>query len=119
MAPPSKSPESNAPNQPTPAADQQNTLQVEVTPEKTSTTYANFCRVAGAPEELFIDFGINPQPMTEGTGIIDVMQRVTMNYYTAKRFAQVLMMSIQQHEQAFGVIEVDVRKRVVDSGTQQ
>ena len=26
-------------------------------------TYANFCRVTGTPEELIIDFGLNPQPV--------------------------------------------------------
>jgi hypothetical protein len=35
-----------------------------------------------------------------------------MNFYTAKRLLSALAMTIQRHEQNFGNIELDVRKRV-------
>ena len=37
--------------------------QLQVDDSKAIATYANFCRVTGTPEELIVDFGLNPQPM--------------------------------------------------------
>ena len=119
MASPSENPKSDTPNQPAPQTEQQAAAQIEVSIDQTSTTYANFCRVAGAPEEVVVDFGINAQPAVEAPRTIDVAQRIVMNYYTAKRFSQVLMMSVQQHERTFGVIEVDVQKRVTNPPPQK
>jgi len=76
------------------------------------TSYANFCRITGTPEEVFIDFGINLQPFGPPTGSISIHQRIVMNYYTAKRLLQVLHLTIQRHETTFGVLETDVQKRV-------
>lgn len=75
-------------------------------------TYANFSRITGTPEELIVDFALNPEPHGVPTDPIKVEQRIVMNYYTAKRFAAALQLSIDRHEQAFGVIETDVQKRV-------
>ena len=119
LASPSENPKSDTPNQPAPQTEQQAAAQIEVSIDQTSTTYANFCRVAGAPEEVVVDFGINAQPAVEAPRTIDVAQRIVMNYYTAKRFSQVLMMSVQQHERTFGVIEVDVQKRVTNPPPQK
>ena len=113
LASPSENPQSSEPGQPAPEAPQ-SAPQVEVSMNRTATTYANFCRVAGAPEEMMVDFGVNAQPMANTEQTVVVAQRIVMNYYTAKRFAQVLMMSVQQHERAFGTVEVDVRKRVTN-----
>ncbi|MCH2129723.1 MAG: DUF3467 domain-containing protein [Pirellulaceae bacterium] len=111
MASSSESPPPTESQQPA-SPDQQNPSQVEVVTDSTSTTYANFCRVSGAPEEILVDFGVNSQPMSNTSQTVDMAQRIVMNYYTAKRFAQVLMMSLQQHEKVFGSVEVDVRKRI-------
>ena len=40
-----------------------------------------------------------------------------MNHYTAKRLLSALSMALQRHEQAFGVLETDVRRRVKPSVT--
>ena len=74
--------------------------------------YANFCRVVSTPEELIVDFGLNPQPMGVPTEPIPVNQRIVVNFYTAKRLYHALGMTLQRHEKAFGVLEVDVNKRV-------
>jgi len=74
--------------------------------------YANFCRVSSTPEEMILDLGLNPQPMGVGDVTIKVSQRIIMNHYTAKRLLSALSMALQRHEQAFGVLETDVRKRV-------
>ena len=78
-----------------------------------AASYANFCRVTGTPEELIIDFGLNAQPFGTPTEPVMVTQRIVTNYYTAKRLLHALHLSVQRHEQAFGVLETDVNKRVV------
>jgi uncharacterized protein DUF3467 len=87
--------------------------RVEVTDKHALSLYANFCRVTGTPEELILDFGLNAQPFGVPTEPVDVKHRIVVNYYTAKRMLQALHMSVQRHEQAFGVLETDVQKRVV------
>jgi len=86
--------------------------RIEVDSSTTIPTHANFCRVSGTPEEVVIDFGLNPQPNTQNPDPIAVSQRVVVSYYTAKRLLQVLHMTVQQHEGAFGVLETDFRKRM-------
>ncbi|MBN1908483.1 MAG: DUF3467 domain-containing protein [Pirellulales bacterium] len=77
-----------------------------------ASCYANFCRVTGTPEELVIDFGLNPQPFGVPTHPIPLTQRVVINLYTAKRLTQVLQATLHRHESTFGAIETDVQKRV-------
>ena len=97
---------------PAAAPQQQQQYQVQVDDSKVMATYANFCRVTGSPEELIIDFGLNPQPTGGPTKPVPVTQRVTMNYYTAKRLYGALAMAVQRHEAVFGTIETDAQKRV-------
>ena len=93
---------------PTPAPQQ--TLTVD--DAHSTASYANFCRVTGSPEELIVDFGLNPQPIGIPTDPIEVKQRIIMNYYTAKRLLGALNMSIQRHESVFGVLETDINQRL-------
>ncbi|HEV3341522.1 MAG TPA: DUF3467 domain-containing protein [Pirellulales bacterium] len=88
---------------------------VKVDDSKLIAMYANFCRVTGTPEELIIDFGLNPQPFGVPTEPVIVNQRIVTNFYTAKRMLHALQLTVQRHEQAFGVLETDVQKRVVPS----
>ncbi len=110
------SPATNSePSQPAEASqkpDQPQRQAVEVDDSQASASYANFCRVTGTPEELIIDFGLNNQPFGTPTAPIKLNQRLVVNFYTAKRLLAALQMSIQRHEQAFGVLETDVRLRV-------
>jgi hypothetical protein len=96
---------------PAPAAPQQ-MVQIEVEDSHVTASYANFCRVTGSPEELIIDFGLNPQPVGVPKSPIAVTQRVIVNYYTAKRLLHALSLSVQRHEAVFGVLETDIQKRV-------
>jgi hypothetical protein len=97
---------------PAPAPQQQQRIQVEIDDSKVLATYANFCRVTGTPEELIIDFGLNPQPFGMPTHPIPVTQRIITNFFTAKRMLHALQLTIQRHEATFGVLETDVQKRV-------
>jgi hypothetical protein len=91
---------------------QQQVAPVRFDDSKVTATYANFCRVTGTPEELIIDFGLNPQPIGIPTTPIVVTDRIVTNFYTAKRMLYALQTTIQRHEQTFGVLEIDVQKRV-------
>src|SRR5689334_25432317 len=90
--------------------------RVEITDKDAVCLYANFCRVTGTPEELILDFGLNAQPFGVPTEPVDVKQRIVVNYFTAKRMLQALHMSVQRHEQAFGLLETDVQNCVVAVG---
>lgn len=105
----------NAPEEKSNPAPQQEAARpqpIAIDDSKIVATYANFCRVTGTPEELIIDFGLNPQPVGPPSGPIPVTQRIVTNFYTAKRMLHALQMTIQRHEAVFGVLEIDVQKRV-------
>jgi hypothetical protein len=92
---------------------QQQRQQVTVDTVGSVTSYANFCRVTGTPEELIIDFGLNTQPFGVPTDPVKITQRIVTNFFTAKRMLHALQLTLQRHEAAFGVLETDVQKRVV------
>ena len=105
---PQKAPESTGAAEPQAA-------MLQVDESKALSAYANFCRVTGTPEEVIFDFGLNTQPGGPPTAPIAVNQRLIMSYFTAKRMLAALQMTIARHEQAFGVLETDIRKRIVRS----
>jgi hypothetical protein len=73
--------------------------------------YSNFARVTATPEEVIVDFALNPNPFMAGKQEVSVTQRLIMNFYTAKRLCSALVMTLQRHEATFGPIELDVRRR--------
>jgi hypothetical protein len=75
------------------------------------TAYSNFARVTATPEEVIIDFALNPNPFGHGKQEVVVTQRLIMNFYTAKRLCRALLATLQRHESAFGAIELDVQRR--------
>jgi hypothetical protein len=85
--------------------------QFSVDTSQLSTVYANFCRVTGTPEELVLDFGLNTQLAPTPAEPIKLSHRLVLNFYTAKRLLGALHMALQQHENVYGVLEVDVSKR--------
>ncbi len=95
-----------------PAPEAQQTQEVIVDDANANAGYANFCRVSSTPEELILDLGLNPTPYATGKVDVKVNQRIILNHFTAKRLWSALSMALQRHEQAFGVLETDVRKRV-------
>ena len=75
-------------------------------------SYANFCRVTGTPEEVIIDFALNPNPFSRQNQTVKIDNRVVLNLYTAKRLYAALQQTIMRHEQNFGVIELNVQRRL-------
>ncbi len=121
---PEQGAEATAPTTPesgaAPAAGQQPArAQIQIDDSSAMASYANFCRVTGTPEELIIDFGLNPQPFGVPSQPIPINQRLITNFYTAKRMLHALSMTIQRHEATFGVLETDVQKRVMPGVAQQ
>jgi len=87
-------------------------------PTKISTegivpAYANLCRVTSTPEEVIMDFAVNPNAFGQ---VLDeplkLSHRIVMNYHAAKRVTIILTETIRRHEKAYGEIELDPRKRV-------
>lgn len=99
-----------------PAAEGQGAPQVppqfSVDTSSLSTAYANFCRVTGTPEELVLDFGLNTQMNPTPNEPVKLTHRLVVNYFTAKRLLGALHMAVQQHENVYGVLEIDIQKRV-------
>jgi Protein of unknown function (DUF3467) len=85
----------------------------EIVVDDTATLpiYSNFCRVTATPEEVLLDFGLNPQPFASGRQDVKATQRVVLNFFTAKRLLSAIGMTIQRHEQTFGSIELDISRR--------
>ena len=46
-----------------PAQQLQPQMQIDVDDTHVMASYSNFCRVTGSPDEMTIDFGLNPQPV--------------------------------------------------------
>ncbi len=90
---------------------QQQVTEVVVDDSGTMPSYSNFCRVTATPEEVILDFGLNPQPFAQGRQEVKANTRLVMNFYTAKRLYAALQMTIQRHEATFGSVELDVRRR--------
>ena len=102
-------------------ANPQQSQQTEVVVDDSGVlpSYSNFCRVTATPEEVILDFGLNPQPFATGRQDVKAIQRIVMNYYTSKRLLTALGMTIQRYEGTFGPIELDVRRRARTAQTQQ
>ncbi len=93
------------------------TPAIQVHDKHVVASYVNFCRVSGTPEELILDFGLNSNaPGAAEPEAIATEQRVVLNYFTAKRLWQVLAMTVERHESTFGVIEVNVERRLGGHG---
>ncbi len=86
---------------------------------RTSEAYANFCKVALTPEELVLDFGLNPQMAPNPSEPVKITHRLILNFFTAKRLLIALHRAVQQHENTFGVLEIDVNKRARPQGGRQ
>lgn len=86
--------------------------RVELDESQVAALYANVCRVASTPEEVILDLALDPNPLQDGPRTVRVAQRVILNHYTAKRLIALLAAVVERHEQAFGNLETDVRKRL-------
>ena len=88
--------------------------QVQIVQSEMKTSYANVCRIAQTPNEVIIDFGLNPN--FYGTILEEPLKlenRVVMSHDAAKRLCLHLTSTIQNFEARYGPIELDVTKRLL------
>lgn len=97
--------------QQTPPTEQQQQSEIVLKEDNAHAAYSNFARVTATPEEVIVDFALNPNPFMAGKQEVQVTNRIIMNFYTAKRLWNALGMTLQRHEGTFGSIELDVRRR--------
>lgn len=75
--------------------------------------YANVSRLFATPNEVVMDFALNLNafgPMVEEEA--QIVSRVVTSYDGAKRLWVHLTQTLQAYEQKYGVIELDVAKRL-------
>ncbi len=87
-------------------------VRITLDDKNLEASYSNFCRVTGSPEEVIIDFALNPNPFSREDQTVKIDRRLVLNYYTAKRLFAALQQTIIRHEQNFGVIELNVQRRL-------
>jgi len=101
--------EGNVTEQPAPSGPQ---VKITLDDASVQACYSNFCRVTGTPEEVIIDFSLNPNPYSQQDQKIKIDNRLVLNHYTGKRLFAALQQTIMRHEQNFGVIELNVQRRL-------
>jgi hypothetical protein len=81
--------------------------------ESIKTSYANVCRIAQTPNEVIVDFGMNPnffgQVLDEP---VTLDHRIILSHDAAKRLCIHLTNTIQAYEAKYGTIELDIAKRI-------
>lgn len=94
---------------------QQSQMQLQIDETKVESYYSSTARVYGSAEELVVDFsqGIRPSGQ-DNVSVMKIDARVLLSPWAAKRLALALGQAVQRYEQAYGVLEIDARKRMVD-----
>ncbi|MCS6863851.1 MAG: DUF3467 domain-containing protein [Gemmataceae bacterium] len=88
-------------------------MQIPVDASRRETAYVNFVQAHINADEIYLDMGTFSQVITPaGPDPIVLTHRLIMNFVTAKRLADLLRRAITQHEQMFGVIELDPQRRL-------
>ena len=89
------------------------TVSVEIDATTMRTTYTNFFRITGNPDEVVLDLGFYSQVQTKnGNEPAKLTERLIMNFLTAKKLRDALKTVVARHEDAFGEIELDPSKSV-------
>ena len=94
-----------------PQATQQVQIQVDAASLKTS--YSNVVGIAANINEVYLTFGVNSDPYNPApTDPVKLDNRVIMTPDAAKRLCLNLNATLAAFEQRFGVIELDLQKRI-------
>jgi hypothetical protein len=90
------------------------TTQQRITTDDARVSYVNFCRGTLTPEEVILDLGFNVNSF--GVKVLEedlqIENRVILSPAAAKRLLLLLNDMLQRHEQNFGPVEVDFRRRL-------
>ena len=102
--------------------DKQQKIQVRVNRENMTTTYTYAIQPIPSADEVMLDFGLNHEVPKMGKQeedsprefILDINQRVIMNYATAKKLALMLAQVVKGYEKDFGDIQLNPEQRRVN-----
>ena len=90
------------------------TTQQRITIDDAEVSYVNFCRGTLTPEEVILDLGFNVNAF--GVKVLEedlpISNRVILSPAAAKRLLLLLNDMVHRHEQSFGPVEVDFRRRL-------
>lgn len=87
--------------------------QLRIEDSTAVTTYSTTAQIAGSAEEIILGFSQGVRPTNQpNVAVLKIDTRVILSPYAAKRLALALGQTVQRYEQAYGVIEIDPRKRL-------
>ena len=87
--------------------------QVQIDTASIKTSYANVVGIAANINEVYLTFGVNTDPYNPApTEPVKLDTRVIMTPDAAKRLCLNLNATLAAYEQRFGVIELDLQKRI-------
>ncbi len=70
------------------------------------------------PEEVFLDFGINPNAFARiSDEPVQITARIVMTPPSAKRLLHLLHVMLSRHEESFGLISVEPRPITTGTGS--
>lgn len=94
-------------------APQAQPAQIQVDTTSLKTFYSNVVGIAANINELYLTFGVNSDPYNPApTEPVKLDSRVIMTPDAAKRLCLNLNATLAAFEQRFGVIELDLQKRI-------
>lgn len=94
---------------------QQNQIQLQIDDSQTPLLYSTTVRVWGSSEEINLDFAGPIRPTNQPkVARLKIDQRVVLNPWAAKRLAVALGQAVGRYEAAYGVLELDERRRRVN-----
>lgn len=94
------------------AAEQTPQQQLRIDESNVQTFFSSTSRIWGTAEEIILDFSQGVRPSGQrNVAVLKIDSRVVMTPWAAKRLAIALGQTVQRYEQAYGIIEIDPRRR--------
>ena len=94
------------------AAEQPPQQQLRIDEANVQTFFSSTSRIWGTAEEIILDFSQGVRPTGQrNVAVLKIDSRVVLTPWAAKRLAIALGQTVQRYEQAYGVIEIDPRRR--------
>jgi hypothetical protein len=92
--------------------------QLRIDETTVATYFSSTSRIWGTAEEIIVDFSQGVRPTGQkNVAMLKIDARVVMSPWAAKRLAIALGQTVQRYEQAYGILEIDPRKRVQGGAT--
>jgi hypothetical protein len=104
---------SDSPKKPSSVPEQGASMQLKWDDSNMKSSYANVCNAMSTREEVVLMFGVN-QAWHGGQKevTIQLTDRIILSPHAAKRLSLLLNNLIRQHEDRFGVLNIEVPKPV-------